>query len=351
MLVLNVKSVTDAGVSPYATINAGGAVKVSASMDEQTTPIGFAGGGGFVGIGAQVAVVNDTGTQNAHIDDKAAVTKAGGGLTVAVNATRDMHAYAIGVGLGAFATGAAVAVVNLGGDASATIGDVTVGAIGAVSAITVSAVDHVTSDTLVIAVGGGVGFGLGAAVAVINLGGTLKAISGAHGPVGSGGLSVTADGTHGAGVRSINVATGAGAVGITVDVIKNSRNTEAGTTSVGAITFTTPAPAVIKATASNTVDAEAPGGAGGGVSIAIFVALADLTGHTTTAANGSITNATDITVSAAADNSAMSCSLACMPETTSRPALSASINAGSQCRGMTPPGIATPTRSARAPWA
>ena len=60
VLILNVNSVTDAGIAPYAIINAGGGVTVSASMDEHSTPIGFAGGGGFVGVGAQVSVVNDT---------------------------------------------------------------------------------------------------------------------------------------------------------------------------------------------------------------------------------------------------------------------------------------------------
>ncbi len=302
VLVLNVKSVTDAGVAPYATINAGGPVTVSASMDEHSTPIGFAGGGGFVGIGAQVAVVNDTGTQNAHIDDNAQVVKADGGLFVKANATRDVHAYAIGVSTGAGATGAAVAVVNVGGDATATIGDVAVGATSSLGGLTVAATDNVTSDNLVIAVAGGVGLGLGAAVAVINLSGTLKAASAAHGSL-AGAVNVTADGTHVAKVQSVNVATGAGAVGITVDVIKNARNTEAATSGSG-ITFTTPAAVTVKASASNTVDAEAPGGAGGGVAISIIVALADLTGHTTTNANGSITNATDITISAVADNTA-----------------------------------------------
>ena len=303
VLVLNVKSVTDAGVAPYSTISAGGAVNVSASMDEHSTPIGFAGGGGFVGIGAQVAVVNDTGTQNAHIDDNAQVVKADGGLSVTVNATRDVHAYAIGVAVGAGATGAAVAVVNVDGDATATIGNVAVGATSPLGGLTVAATDNVTSDTLVIAVAGGVGLGIGAAVAVIGLGGTLKAASGAHGSL-AGAVNVTADGTHVAKVQSINVATGAGAVGITVDVIKNSRNTEAATSGSG-ITFTTPAAVTVKATASNTVDAEAPGGSGGGVAISIFIALADLTGHTTTTANGSVTNATDITISAIADNTAI----------------------------------------------
>ena len=61
---------------------------------------------------------------------------------------------------------------------------------------------------------------------------------------------------------------------------------------------------MVKATASNTVDAEAPGGSAGGVAISIIVAVAQLSGHTKTTANGSITNATTITISAIADNTA-----------------------------------------------
>ena len=302
VLVLNVKSVTDAGVAPYASISAGGAVTISASMDEHSTPIGFAAGFGAVGVGAQVAVVNDTGTQNAHIDDNAQVTKAGGGLSVTVNSSRDVHAYAIGAAFGAGAIGAAVAVVNVDGDASATIGNVAVGGTSALGGLTVGAVDHITSDTLVIAVAGGIGLGLGAAVAVINLDGTLKATSGAHGSL-AGAVSITADGTHTAKVTSVNVATGAGAVGITVDVIKNSRNTEAGTSGSG-ITFTTPASVTVAATASNLVEADAPGGAAGGVAISIIVADAQLSGHTRTDVEGGFTNANGITVSAIADNTA-----------------------------------------------
>jgi hypothetical protein len=157
VLILNVKSVTDAGIAPYASISGGGGVTVSASMDEHSTPIGFAGGGGFVGVGAQVSVLNDTSTQNAHIDNNAEIKKAGGsGLTVSVNAQRDVHAYAIGVAAGAGAMGAAVAVVNVDGDATAQIGNVAVGTPGPVNAVNVTAIDHVTSDTLVISVAGGV---------------------------------------------------------------------------------------------------------------------------------------------------------------------------------------------------
>jgi hypothetical protein len=53
VLVLNVKSVTDAGVADWATLDAGGAVTVAASMDEHSTPIGFAAGIGAVGVAAR----------------------------------------------------------------------------------------------------------------------------------------------------------------------------------------------------------------------------------------------------------------------------------------------------------
>ena len=304
VLVLSVKSVTDAGIAEYATVTANGAVTVSASMDEHSTPISFAGGGGIVGVGATVGVLNDSGTQNAHIDDHASIAKAGGsGLTVSVSANRDVHAYAIGGSFGGIAAGAAVAVVNVDGDATATIGNVSVGGTSALGGLTVSAYDDVTTDTYVIAVAAGIGLGLGAAVAVVDLGGTLEASSGAHGSL-AGAFSVTADGHHAAKVFSLNVATGAAAVGVTVDKIENGRNTEAAVTSSGNVSFTTPATALVQATASNSVEAEAPGGAAGGVAIAIIVAIADLTGHTTTTVDGDITNASGITISAIADNTA-----------------------------------------------
>ena len=304
VLVLNVKSITDAGVGPSASISAGGAVGVSAGMAEQSTGIAFSGALGFVAVGAQVAVLNDSGTQNAHIDGGASVPQAGGGLTVSVTANRDVHTYAIGVGLGAGAIGAAVGTVNVSGDASATIGNVAVGATGTVSGITVSAVDHITSDILVISVQGGVGLGLSAALAFVDLSGTTKASSGAHGPVGAGGLSVTADGTHTATANTVNVSSGALAVGVTIARVNNGRSTEAGLTPSSNVVFSTPSPATVKATASNSADAEAPGGSGGGVSITVLLAFAVLSGHTTTTVDGSVSNATDITISAIADNTA-----------------------------------------------
>ncbi|HEX4526566.1 MAG TPA: hypothetical protein VH108_07475, partial [Gaiellaceae bacterium] len=301
VLILNVESNTDAGIAEYATISAGGDVKVSASMNEKSTPISFAGGGGIVGIGATVGVLNDHGTQNAHIDDNAAIDQADGGLTVSVNAQRDVHAYAVGAGVGLAAAGAAVAVVNVDGDASATIGDVAVshGGDHPLGGITVSAIDNVNPDTYVISVAAGIGLGLGVGVAVVDLSGTLKASSGAHGS-DNGVFSVTADGTHHASVFSLNITTGAAAIGVTVDKISNGRNTEAGTTGSG-VTMSG-GTATVQATASNDVDAFAPGGGGGLLQIAIMIAIADLSGHTTTDVEGGITGAGTILISSQADN-------------------------------------------------
>src|SRR5262249_55026229 len=155
----------------------GGAVLVSASMNEKSTPISFAGGGGIVGVGATVGVLNDHGTQSAPIDDNAANDNAGGGPPGSGNAIPDRPAFRAGGRVGGVAAGAAVAVVNVDGDSSATIGNVAVGNGGAtpLGGLNVAASDSVNPDTYVIAVAAGVGLGLGVAVAVVDLSGTLKA--------------------------------------------------------------------------------------------------------------------------------------------------------------------------------
>ena len=302
--ILNVNSITNAGIGPSASVSSGsGDVNVFAGMDEKSTPIAFSGSAGFVSVGAQVAVLNDTGTQTAHVDDGAKIP-AGGGLTVGVSATRNVNAYAIGVGLGAAAVGAAVAAVHVSGDAAATVGDVHVGGTSPIGGMNVSATDNITSDLLVIQVEGGVGAGLGAAVALNTLDGTAKATSGAHGSLSGGAVSVTANGTHNVTVKTLNVTTGAVAVGVTVARADNGRSTEAGLTSTANLHFITPGPVTVQATATNSADVEVPGGGVGGVQIAVLLGFAVLSGHTTTDVEGSVSNATTILVSSIADNTA-----------------------------------------------
>src|SRR5205823_5191129 len=187
----------------------------------------LAGGFGFVGLGAQVIVVNDSGTQNAHIDTGAVVGGAGGGLFVTTNANRNIAVDAIGVTSVAFSTGAAIAVATVSGDALATIGNVAVTAAG----ITVAVTDVLSAPMFVISVSGGIGAGLAGAIAFITVTGKASASSGAHGTVGSGGYSVTASGYHNVTSNTINAATGGGADGLTIARAENGRSTEASTTS------------------------------------------------------------------------------------------------------------------------
>ena len=85
----------------------------------------------------------------------------------------------------------------MNGNASATIGNVAVGGSGAVSGISVTATDNVTSDhPRRLRATAASASASAPRMAFVDLGGTANATSGAHGSVGSGGLTVTADGTH-----------------------------------------------------------------------------------------------------------------------------------------------------------
>src|SRR5215472_1171047 len=116
VIILNVKSNTDAGIGPSGNVTAlGGILEVTTSMNENFFGLALSGGFGFVGLGAQVIVVNDAGTQNAHIDGGAIIGGAGGGLFVTTSSNRNIQVLAVGVTSGAFSTGAAIAVANISG--------------------------------------------------------------------------------------------------------------------------------------------------------------------------------------------------------------------------------------------
>ena len=303
ILVLNVDSSTNAQIAGNATVSAGGQITVDAEMNpENTSGLAFAGTGGFVAVGAQVVVINDSGSQNAHIDSGATLLKAGGGIDVNSTASRTASADAIGVGIGAGAIGAAISVLNVSGDNNASIGNVAVGGTSAPAHINVSTVDNITADNFTIQVEGGVGVGIGAAVALVDLEGTATASSGAHGSVGSGGFTVTADGTRNVTVQTLNVTTGVVAVGVTVARADNARSIEANVTSDGNLDLSGTGDALVQATASNSADAEAPGGGLGGIQITVLIAIADLEGHTSVNVAGDIKNAKNITISSIADN-------------------------------------------------
>src|SRR6185503_13903202 len=125
-----------------------------------------------------------------------------------------------------------------------------------VRGITVSATNSSTPTATSYSVQAGGGAALSGSVAVVKFTGTTRAASGAHGPIGVGGYTVSAIGNHdGVNAKTLNITAGALAIGVTVAIAKDERNTEAeitgGSTSVGgAVTVT--------ATASNTAFAWAP---------------------------------------------------------------------------------------------
>ena len=142
------------------------------------------------------------------------------------------------------------------------------------------------------------------ALAFANLGGKATAQSGAHGTVGAGGVTVKADGTHTARVQTLNVNVGAIAIGLTVARAANGRSTEAWVTSTGNISTT--GAVLVEATATNTADTTQvfPQIDAGGASMSILVRFSVVSGFTKATVDGDFSNASSITVSSSAQNTA-----------------------------------------------
>ncbi|GAB3043216.1 hypothetical protein GCM10027052_26710 [Parafrigoribacterium mesophilum] len=305
VLVLNIRSRTDAGIGSTAVVTAGAGaadeISVRAVMVEDSLGFGLAAGGGFVGLGGQVAVIKDTGTQRAHIDGGAQLRRAGLGVLVESSATRTLNVYSIGVAAGAGAVGFAVAYVSVAGDnrAETASGTVAVGAAGTVGRYVAKVIDNVTVDALGISLAGGA-IGIGGVITFVDLSGTARASAAPTGSIGAGGVSVTADGSRTVTVKTLNVTVGAVALGVTVARANSSRHLESvlggATTTTGAVT--------VRATADNEAAVIAPAGGGGGVSVQIQVVFAELAGHTLAQVNGSVINAAAIAVEADAENRA-----------------------------------------------
>ncbi len=314
ILILNIDSKTEAQIGPNSSITAGAGgtdvILVDADLDEDVTAISFAGVGGFVGVGAQVVVMRDTGTQYAHIDDGTLILQAAGGVDVLANGDRDVKTFSILFGTGAFATGASISYIKVEGSTRAEVGDVTIGTgigSGPVGHFNVKATDHTNAPVLAISVAAGVGVGVSAAMAFTELTGYTRARFGGHGIVGAGGLEISSDGVHDLSALTINVSTGIGAVGVTVARGTNDRDTETFIDPTASISTT--GAVVIRATASNTTDIQTPGGSTGGITVTALLAFATVAGATRTTVNGSVTSSTSLIIQSIGDNSAIAESL------------------------------------------
>jgi len=320
ILVVNIGGSTDAGINSGASVSAGpnggtcgsggDCVTVSATGTESVNALAIAGTLGAIALGGAVAVVNDSNSQNAHIDGTASIPQAAGGIVVQSTATRTATVLTPQVSIAGIAAGAAVAVLFMNGNDTASIGDVQVGSGGTVGAITVTATDNLNPSTEAVAVDGGVGGAIAGAVAWTDLSGSTVASSGAWGTVGSGGMTVTATGDHSdVNASSINVAVGAGlAAGLTIRHAVDDRSTEANTTASatpGAALSTTGAVS-ITAQAINAATAQdvGPNITIGGLGISVIYGIAEVGGATRVQLDGNVSKSSSITALAYGENSA-----------------------------------------------
>ena len=269
ILIMNVDSATEADIAAGSSITAGaggpGDVTVEASMNEDVSGLAFSGTSGAVAVGAQVIVLNDTGTQNAHIDDGAAVHQAGGGVFVTTTVIPTIDVEAIGGGIRRRCDGrlrwrsATSAVTRVRRSATSSSATPDSSPASPSQRTTRSTRRRRRSRSRAASAPASAG-----AIAFSTLSGTTSATSGAHGTVGSGGVTVSATGNHTAKANTINVATGGLAAGVTVAHVAESRATLATVTLSGNIATT--GAVLVAATATNEAQATAPGGAGRGVS-------------------------------------------------------------------------------------
>ena len=317
VLIMNVETVTEAQVGSSANIGAAGVVEVRASqVNEQVHGLAFAAAAGLVAVGGIVVVINDTSSQNAHVDTGAQIRAAGGGIVVRATADRHESALTVGVSVAAVAAGVSISIMNAHGDTTATIGNVAIGTDaangGPVASLVVDADANISPTASAYAVQAGLLGGLSGAVALVTVDGTTAAKSGAHGPVGNGstsaycggtatGVCVHATGEHG-GVEanSFNFVTGAFNLGVTRTSATDARSTEAVVT--GGTIGTTGGYNVLAYSTHKAV-ANAPSASGGLVSLSAMLPTAEISGHTWAKLDGSVSSSTQTTVQASAQHS------------------------------------------------
>jgi hypothetical protein len=146
----------------------------------------------------------------------------------------------------------------------------------------------------------GGGIALAAAVALVSLAGLTTASAGASGPVGSGGIAVSANGTHDVSVEALNIAIGAFALGATVATATNERAVLASLSSTSAMSTT--GAVLVAADSHDSATANTPGGGGGGISISVMVPVASVSGATRATLAGDITGSSSIEVRATGEN-------------------------------------------------
>jgi hypothetical protein len=254
--IATIKSNTDAGIRAGATVSAGprasNTIHVNAALNDTTTGSAFGGQAGIVALGAQVIVLNDNSTQNAHIDNGANIKQAGGGLAVEADATRSVTPKAVNAQGGGLAIGAAVAIGNVGGFTLATVGSAKIGQAPGMSVggLTVKADSNVTDTAMTVAATAGIGLlAANGSAAVADDDPTITATVGPDATItltGAATVEAIAEGNAQAMATGIAVAAGAG-LGLSLAFATLTPSVTAGIGADSSVTTTTGGVTVVAA--------------------------------------------------------------------------------------------------------
>ncbi|WP_312523058.1 hypothetical protein [Anaerospora sp.] len=217
--ITNLNGNTTAFIGSGAAIDATGDITVRATDEDNAHAAAEGGAAGYLGgLGASVALVNDTGNTTAFIGDNSQIKSANSIGITAVSVDSGMEARAVGVGVGLVGAGAAVAVSDVDSTTSAYTGNnVQIGETGKyVGAIQISASGDSDATAYTLAGAAGIGAGSGS-VATANVDNKVNAVLGTGNQVvNTGNIAVTALGKEKADAKASGYDVGALAVGASV---------------------------------------------------------------------------------------------------------------------------------------
>jgi hypothetical protein len=217
--VLNISN--NARASAAGTLWAGGQVRINGTLQEQADQHTFAFGFGFVGLGASVSVMSVSSTSQAALANGAVLNNAAS-VNINANTQQAFRALTVGAQGGAVAVGASFARIAVGNsgatDTYAGIGaNARVGTgQGTVGNITIKAQSNITIDMDTFAMAGGL-VGVTANFAFADISADVLADVGAGTRLSSSGnLSVLAGTDHSAKVNVFSLSVGGAAIGLSL---------------------------------------------------------------------------------------------------------------------------------------
>ncbi len=313
--ILNIGAKSNATIG-LATIRAGplSGNQVLVQADHTSTVIGasFAGSGAVIGLGAQVLYVQDTSGQHAAITDGATIIAANA-VKVIATSDRTFTPVLVGISVGGIVAGVSAAVVIAGGTTSATVGAANIGKSDTVGSLTVTATGTVhTTPTAIGITAGGIAITGTLAVAIITP--TVQAILTNANFTVTGDVTIKATSIANINANAAGFTGGFGAVGASIAYVKlNPTITAAlgmsGSDSVGGnISVTAWNNYSLAGPTGDGAHATVVAGAGGVVAAVGAVAFVEANAHTTASLTGSTSVTAGGTISVTAQNSSVASS-------------------------------------------